>query len=214
MKPASRAPGATSEALATPQPPSLSGSVVCNHAASDVGVPTMASQVVRHDMPHRAPPQRACPGALSSGAKYPLIPGAVRATSRGRTSRGVPPTSVWAEPGLVSTSVHVASDPRPAKSGGLVGTVSGATGRGGKGGRASGPRATRVRRTSSDVGQNRHMRRWDQTASSPSDEGRGRRHHVHCNTGHPLSHCQHSKVWPSGPWVAGSSRCRRPVASS
>jgi len=45
MTPASRAIGATSDALATPQPPSLSGSVVCTHAASDVGVPTTASQV-------------------------------------------------------------------------------------------------------------------------------------------------------------------------
>jgi len=47
MTPASRATGATSEALATPQPPSLSGGVVCTHAASDVGVPTTASQVAR-----------------------------------------------------------------------------------------------------------------------------------------------------------------------
>jgi len=47
MTPASRATGATSDALATPQPPSLSGSVACTHAASDAGVPTTASQVAR-----------------------------------------------------------------------------------------------------------------------------------------------------------------------
>jgi len=45
MKPASRFSGATSEALETPQPPSLSGSVAYAHAASDAGVPTTASQV-------------------------------------------------------------------------------------------------------------------------------------------------------------------------
>jgi len=47
MTPTSRATGATLEPLATPQPPSLSVSVVCTHAASDVGVPTTASQVAR-----------------------------------------------------------------------------------------------------------------------------------------------------------------------
>jgi len=47
MTPASRATGATSEALLTPQPHSFSGSVACTHAASDVGVPTTASQVAR-----------------------------------------------------------------------------------------------------------------------------------------------------------------------
>jgi len=47
MIPASRATGATSAALATPQPPSLIGRVVCTHAASDVGVPTTASHVAR-----------------------------------------------------------------------------------------------------------------------------------------------------------------------
>jgi len=45
MTPVSRAGGATSDALATPQPPSLSGSVACTHAASDAGVPS--SQVAR-----------------------------------------------------------------------------------------------------------------------------------------------------------------------
>jgi len=45
MTPASRATGATSAALATEQAPSSSGRVVCTHAASDVGVPTTASQV-------------------------------------------------------------------------------------------------------------------------------------------------------------------------
>jgi len=47
MTPASRATGATSEALATPQPPSLIGSLVCTHAASDVGLPSTASQWAR-----------------------------------------------------------------------------------------------------------------------------------------------------------------------
>jgi len=47
MTPASRAAGATSAALAIPQPPSLSGRVVCTEAASDVGVPTTASRVAR-----------------------------------------------------------------------------------------------------------------------------------------------------------------------
>jgi len=47
MIPASRATGATSAALATLQPPSLIGRVVCTYAASDVGVPTNASQVAR-----------------------------------------------------------------------------------------------------------------------------------------------------------------------
>jgi len=47
MTPASRANGATSDALETPHPPSLSRSVVCTHDASDVGVPTTASQVAR-----------------------------------------------------------------------------------------------------------------------------------------------------------------------
>jgi len=47
MTPASRATGATSAALAAPQPPSLIGRVVCTHAASDVGVPTNASHVAR-----------------------------------------------------------------------------------------------------------------------------------------------------------------------
>jgi len=47
MTTASRATGATSAALATPQPPSLIGRVVCTHAASDMGVPTTASHVAR-----------------------------------------------------------------------------------------------------------------------------------------------------------------------
>jgi len=45
MTPASRATGATSAALATPQPPSLIGRVVYTHAASHVGVPNTASHV-------------------------------------------------------------------------------------------------------------------------------------------------------------------------
>jgi len=44
MTPASRATGATSEALATLQPSALSGSVACTHAASDVGVPTTVAR--------------------------------------------------------------------------------------------------------------------------------------------------------------------------
>jgi len=47
MTPSNRAAGATSAALAAPQPPSLIGRVVCTHAASDVGVPTTASHVAR-----------------------------------------------------------------------------------------------------------------------------------------------------------------------
>jgi len=39
--------GRTSAALATPQPPSLIGRVVCTHAAWDAGVPTTASHMAR-----------------------------------------------------------------------------------------------------------------------------------------------------------------------
>jgi len=47
MTPASRATGATSDAPATPQPPSLIGRVACIQAASETGVPTTASHVAR-----------------------------------------------------------------------------------------------------------------------------------------------------------------------
>jgi len=47
MNPACRATCATSDAMATVQPPSLGGREVCTYAASDVGVPTNASHVAR-----------------------------------------------------------------------------------------------------------------------------------------------------------------------
>jgi len=141
-------------------------------------------------------------------------PGAVRARSRSRTGRRPPPASVWSGPGWGSTSPHVASDPRPDLGEGLADILSGVVWRGGMGGRASGPRAARVRRTSSVVAQNRHVPRWLSTPAPPSAVGRECRHRVHCSTGHPLCLSHHSKAWPSGPRVAESSRSRRPVTSS
>jgi len=47
MTPTSRATGATSDALATAQPASLSGRVVFTQAASEVGLPSTASHVAR-----------------------------------------------------------------------------------------------------------------------------------------------------------------------
>jgi len=92
--------------------------------------------------------------------------------------------------------------------------VVGPAGRGGIGGWASGSRATRVRFTSSVVGQYRHVPRWDFTVAPPSAVGRARRHRVHCSTGHPLSLSHHSVARPSGARNAGSNRSRRPVTSS
>jgi len=118
----------------------------------------------------------------------------------------------WARVGLHVP--QVASDPLPELGEGPVDVQVGCPGRGGIGGRASGPKATRIRRTSSVVGQKRHVSRWNSTVAPPSASGRERRHRVHCSTGHPLSQSHHSWAWPSGPHVAGSSRSRRLLASS
>jgi len=89
----------------------------------------------RDDIPHRTHHQRACPGASGCKAKWPRMPGAVRAMSRGRTCRVIPDSSVWPGPGLGSTSPQVASDPRPEVGEGPADVVVGSVGRGGMGGR-------------------------------------------------------------------------------
>jgi len=79
--------------------------------------------------------------------------------SRGRTCRETPASSVWPGPGLGSTSPQVPSDPRPELGEGPADVVVVSVGRGGIVGRASEPRATRVRRTSSVLDQNRQVPR-------------------------------------------------------
>jgi len=165
---------------------------------------------------HHAPgtPPEGMPGGVGPQGEVGRMPGAVRAVVRSRTWHGAPASSVRPVPGLGSTSPHVVSDPRPEWGEGRAGVTVGRAGRCGMGGRASGPRVTRVRRTSSVVGQNRQVSRWDSTVAPPSAVGRERRHRVHCSTGQPLSHSYHSWSRLSGPRVAGSIRSRRPVASS
>jgi len=63
-----------------------------------------AASRARHNIPHRTHHQRACPGASGCRAKWPRMPGVVRAMSSGRTYRGTPYSSLWPGPGLGSTS--------------------------------------------------------------------------------------------------------------
>jgi len=182
------------------------GAQASGHVAAALGA--------RHDIPHRAHHQRACPGVSGCRAEWPRMPGAVRAVSRSRTWRGASASFLRPGPGLGSTSPHVVSDTRPVLGEGPTGVTLGRAGRCGMGGRASGQRATRLRRTSPSSARTGRSRGWTRpsrrrplwagSARTACIVARATRCHIPTTPGRGRP----------APCVAGSSWSRRPVASS